>query len=180
MTPETISVLKPRSPLKLGPQVRPASVTDVAEIAQLLERRAPVTIPVPAEQVADDLERYRVIRGRNSVLATAALQPVGGDRLELRSVAVADDCAGRGLGTHMVTALQREAARQSKRLVCVTISPEFFERMGFEKAPLGVVPPKPEREECPIEGTRVAMAWSPDDNEHERTEDELPRVLRSA
>jgi N-acetylglutamate synthase-like GNAT family acetyltransferase len=80
----------------------------------------------------------------------------------------------------MVTALQREAARRSKRLVCVTISPEFFERMGFEKAPLSVVPPKPEREACPIEGTRVAMAWCPDDNEHERTEDELPKILRSA
>lgn len=144
------------------PPVTRATASDVDQIVGVVRQRAPETIPVTSAQVRRGLDRYRVIRENGRVIATATLQPVAdGRRLELRSVAVADGHGGRGLGTHIVRALQDEARRRGRRVVCVTTSPGFFERLGFEEAPLSLVPPKPERRRWPIDGRRVAMSWRP-------------------
>ena len=161
------------------PRVQPATGEDAEHIASLTHQRAPETIPVSADQVGESIDRYRVVREAGRVVAAAALHPVGANRLELRSVAVADGCGGRGLGTHVVGALQDEALRRRRRLVCVTMSPGFFARLGFERAPMSLVPPKPERRRWPVEAERVAMSWHPA-RDHERNDDARPLLRRSA
>lgn len=154
--------------INLVPTVRPAEPGDAEAIAELLERRAPETIPVPADQVRDAIDNYLVIRAAGRIQATAALFPVGDDdRLELRSVAVNPDFGGHGLGTRIVGAIQREARLRRKALLCVTTSPAFFARFGFEPVRADAVPPKPEREDLPTEEEPVTMAWQPSELENE-------------
>lgn len=142
------------------PRVVSARREDAAAIAVLLERLAPETLPVPAAEIAASIDRYRVIRLGDRLAAVAALMPLGAGRLELRSLAVDPDCGGRGLGTAMVATLQLEALLAGCRLRCVTLNPEFFERLGFECIPMEWVPPKPAREEHPVERPRFALEWS--------------------
>ena len=150
------------TPWTVLPHVAPASDDDVRDIEALLARRAPETLPVSADRIRDRIDRYRVIRDGGRVAATAALHPVNGGRIELRSVAVGDGFGGQGYGTQIVRALQQETARAGRDLVCATMSPGFFERLGFERAPLAVVPDKPDRLRWPAERPRVAMSWTPD------------------
>ncbi len=110
--------------------------------------------------------------------ATAALHPVNGSRVELRSVAVGDGFGGRGYGTQLVRALQDEAVRAGREMVCATVSPAFFERLGFERAPLAVVPAKPDRLRWPAERTRVAMSWMPDRLARRERNDHVDTGLR--
>jgi len=160
------------------PDVTPACESDVDEIVDVVRQRAPETIPVTPVEVRRRLDRFRVIREDGRVIATAMLQPVADSRrLELRSVAVADGHGGRGLGSRIVRALQQEADRRGRRVVCVTTSPGFFERLGFERAPLDLVPVKPERRRWPVEGRRVAMSWRPE-TEDRRRDPHVHRALR--
>lgn len=160
------------------PAVTTAAESDVDQIVDVVRQRAPETIPVTPAEVRRGMDRFRVIREDGRVIATAMLQPVaGGRRLELRSVAVADGQGGRGLGSRIVRALQQEADRRGRRLVCVTTSPGFFERLGFEREPLDLVPAKPERRRWPVEGRRVAMSWRPT-TEHRRSDRHVHRALR--
>jgi amino-acid N-acetyltransferase len=148
--------------INLIPTVQPAEADDADAIAELLERRAPETIPVPADQIRDEIDNYLVIRAAGRIQATAALLPVeDDDRLELRSVAVNPDFSGHGLGTRIVGAIQREARLRGKGLLCVTTSPAFFARFGFEPVSSEIVPPKPERDELPTAKDPVTMAWKP-------------------
>ncbi len=163
------------------PAVAPAGERDVDEIVAVVRQRAPETIPVTAVDVRRRLDRFRVIREDGRVIATAMLQPVAGSpRLELRSVAVADGHGGRGLGSRLVRALQEEAHRHGRRVVCVTTSPGFFERLGFERAPLDLVPVKPERRRWPVEGRRVAMSWRPQTDDRRRDDHVHSAFRRSA
>lgn len=151
-------------PLPATPRVERALRRDAPTIAALLRDSAPETIPVPVESVAREIGRFRVIREGGQAVATAALQPVGDTRFELRAVSVSKSCGGRGLGTRIVRAMQAEARRLGRRLVCMTMSPGFFEKLGFERVPLEAVPPKAARRDIPANRERVAMSWQPDPN----------------
>lgn len=166
--------------INLIPTVQPAETDDAGAIAELLERRAPETIPVPADQVREAIDNYLVIRAAGRVQATAALFPVDeDDRLELRSVAVNPDFSGHGLGTRIVAAIQRAAGLRGKGLLCVTTSPEFFARFGFSPASSETVPPKPEREELPTAEDPVTMSWQPSE-QHMEGEEQYDDLRRSA
>ena len=141
------------------PMVATARRGDAYAIAELLDAQAPATLPVPADEIRRRIRSYRVIRQDGRVVACAARMPLGSDRFEMRSVAVDPDAGGQGLGTKLVAALQREASFRGRRLVCVTLQPGFFERLGFEAVPLDEIPPKAARADHPVDRPRVAMEW---------------------
>lgn len=145
--------------ISLLPIVHTAAAEDAPAIAALLRDRAPETIPVPEQEIREVVETYRIIRTPRLVVASASLRPLDAERFELRSVAVADAFTGHGLGEHLVRNTQLEAELLDARLLCVTTSPSFFERLGFEETDLSELPPKPERESCPAPRPRVAMCW---------------------
>jgi N-acetylglutamate synthase-like GNAT family acetyltransferase len=136
----------------------PATREDARHIAALLRRQAPGTVPICAGEIRAGIDRYRVVRRAGRAVATAAVHPAAEGRLELRSVAVDEACCGQGLGTLLVGAAQAEARGRGRDLVCVTASPGFFARLGFEEAPGIGVPPRSDRQR-PHGGERVAMRW---------------------
>ena len=79
--------------------------------------------------------------------ALAALTPELG---EMRSLAVAPEAGGRGLGKALVEECVAQARRLGlRRVFALTLVPEFFVRCGFTLTSLGRLPEK-SAAECPI------------------------------
>ena len=133
---------------------------DIPRIARLLLQSAPETIPVEPDALREQWRSFHVVRAPGfGVVATAAVFPIEDGRCELRSVAVDDAWRGHGLGARLVRRAMVRALRAGRQLVCVTLKPEFFERLGFFEVPLDTLPDKPQRGEAVDGRRRVAMAW---------------------
>jgi N-acetylglutamate synthase-like GNAT family acetyltransferase len=137
-----------------------AEPADVPRIARLLRLSAPETIPVDPERLHEQWRSFHVVRAPGyGIVATAAVFPIEDGRCELRSVAVDGDWRGHGLGARLVRRAMVRALAAGRQLVCVTLKPEFFERLGFFEVPLETLPDKPQRGEAVDGRRRVAMAW---------------------
>lgn len=134
--------------------------SDAPRIARLLHACAPETIPVDIEILREQWRSFHVVRAPGyGIVGTASVVPIENGRCELRSVAVHDDWRGHGLGSRLVRRAMVRALAAGRQLVCVTLEPRFFERLGFQETLLDFLPDKPQRGEV-IEGRRrVAMAW---------------------
>lgn len=138
-----------------------ARADDVDRIVTLLALAAPETIPLPADEVRAELERFVVLRapGRG-VVAVAALHAIDARRLELRSVAVAPAWRGHGLGRRLIECALERAARMEgaiRTVACFTFRPTFFQRLGFSRVALESLPIARERP-AELDGRpRVAM-----------------------
>lgn len=104
-----------------------ASAQDLNAIRALLERSGLPTSDLESAQPA-----FAVIRQNGQVVAAGALQRFGAAAL-LRSVVVAPDRQGSGLGRSVVSELERLAqAAKIRRLVLLTqTAADFFARQGF-------------------------------------------------
>jgi amino-acid N-acetyltransferase len=105
----------------------PASAQDLIAIRALLERSG-----LPTSDLESARPEFAVIREKGQVIAAGALQRFGSSAL-LRSVIVASDRRGIGLGEAIVSELERVArAAQISRLVLLTqTAADFFARQGY-------------------------------------------------
>ena len=94
----------------------------------------------------DGIESWRahqlVTRDRGGIAATAALEIHGADAV-LRSVAVAADRRGEGLGDAVVRAalVHARSAGVATVYLLTETAPEFFRRFGFEVVERAAAPP---------------------------------------
>ena len=113
----------------MTPPIRPARASDWPSIRALLEARH-----LPTEGAETQLPAFLVATNETSgaVLGVAGLERYGDVGL-LRSVAVVDDLAGKGLGTALVRALLDRARGGGVRDVYLltTTAPDWFPRFGF-------------------------------------------------
>jgi N-acetylglutamate synthase-like GNAT family acetyltransferase len=114
----------------------PASPQDLIAIRALLERSG-----LPTTDLQSAQPEFAVIRENGQVIAAGALQRFGPSAL-LRSVVVAPDRRGSGLGQAVVRELERIAcAARISRLVLLTQSAgEFFARQGYQVIERGTAP----------------------------------------
>jgi amino-acid N-acetyltransferase len=104
-----------------------ASAPDLSAIRALLERSG-----LPTSDLESAQPEFAVIRRDGQVVAAGALQRFGTAAL-LRSVVVARERQGSGLGRSVVSELERLAqAAEIRRLVLLTqTAADFFARQGF-------------------------------------------------
>ena len=104
-----------------------ASAQDLKAIGALLERSG-----LPTSDLGSAQPQFAVIRQDGQVVAAGALQRFQAAAL-LRSVVVAPERRGSGLGRRIVSELERLArAAEIKRLVLLTqTAVDFFTRQGF-------------------------------------------------
>ena len=141
------------------PQLRQATGPDLPSIASLLHEGG-----LQAGAARERVGRTVVAQDDRRVIATAAWEPVGDDAL-LRSVAVAADARGAGIGMLVVAAALRQVARAEIRDVyLVTADAEgFFASCGFrtiprEEAPDAILAHRQITRECPASAPVMRLA----------------------
>ncbi|NOZ57175.1 MAG: N-acetyltransferase [Calditrichaeota bacterium] len=115
-------------------QLRPARIPDATQIVQLIARYANrgMMLHRPYGEVLENIRDFVVAVDRGRVVGCGALHVVWDDVAEIRSLAVAEEYAGRGIGRAIVEALVVEAERLGlPRVFTLTYQQAFFEKLGF-------------------------------------------------
>lgn len=120
--------------------VRPARATDVRQIRALVEPYAQRRILVEKEAVAyyESVQEFVVAETGSSdqarVVGCGALHVMWEDLAEIRTLAVAPEMHGSGLGHALVDELlARARALGVRRVFCLTFEVDFFVRHGFHE-----------------------------------------------
>jgi amino-acid N-acetyltransferase len=136
--------------------VRPATVDDLDAVRELLQGAGLPTT---------DLDRsamswFLVAAQEEKVIGAIACEPAGSPHGLLRSLVVAPEFQGRGLGERLVAEIEAAARRQGLRglYLLTTTAAQFFIRLGYAPVDRQAVPPEvratPEFTSlCPSEAT---------------------------
>ena len=125
--------------------IRKARIQDVPAIKKLINFYAEKgdMLPRALGELYDSIRDFSVYEEDGKVSGVAALH-VGWEGIaELRSVAVAKDHLGRGIGRRLVAACMEEArALGVKEVFVLTYVDGFFEKLGFKDAKREDLPQK--------------------------------------
>ena len=138
--------------------VRAARASDIGPMRALIERYAADDrmLERTAAFLEGNLADFLIADENDGFLGCGALATLTSDLAELRSLAVAPEAAGRGVGKAIVEAcLQRARERGLRRVFALTLVPEFFTKCGFTLTSLGRLPEK-SASECPACPKRFA------------------------
>lgn len=120
--------------------VRPARASDVRHVRALVEPYAQRRILVEKEAVAyyESVQEFVVADagtpGSPQVVGCGALHVMWEDLAEIRTLAVAPDAHGSGIGHALVDELlDRARALGLSRVFCLTFEVDFFVRHGFHE-----------------------------------------------
>lgn len=126
-------------------RIRPAREEDIPHIVALVNGYAAQNLMLPRrpEEVRRTLPSWIVAEADGQVVGCAALARLSPELAEIRSLAVAADFSGRGIGGRLVKTLV-EIARQEgiKQVAALTLRQSFFERLGFEVVDRWALSPK--------------------------------------
>jgi amino-acid N-acetyltransferase len=125
--------------------IRKANVLDPKCIMDLVNRFASreLMLPLPLSETYDALRDFYVFEQDGRIVGCAALHVSWEGLGEVRSVAVAEEAQGSGVGTALVRACIEEARQLGMdRVFVLTYAPEFFSRFGFRRYPKEKLPHK--------------------------------------
>lgn len=141
--------------------VRAARTSDVSGIASLISgyARERVMLPRSTESIALTLDSFVVaVDARGRVMACGALKEYSPSLAEVASLAVAPEAHGRGLGRAIVAELESLAeVRGIGELFALTLTPRFFEAVGYAETDRARYPEKIRRD-CASCARRAACA----------------------
>ena len=128
--------------------IRKTDIKDIRSIHELLGYYADqgLLLPRSLSELYVHLRDFFVIEDRNkkgSVIAVCALGICWEDLAEIRSLAVAQDQQGKGLGAQLVEVCLEEARSLGlKKVFALTYIPEFFSGLGFTEVEKSTLPHK--------------------------------------
>ena len=128
--------------------IRKALIRDVKPIHRLLSYYADqgLLLPRSLSELYDHLRDHFVAedsRSQNSIIGVSALGICWEDLAEIRSLAIAEDEQGKGLGSQLVEACLEEARSLGlKKVFTLSYVPDFFSKLGFEEVEKAVLPHK--------------------------------------
>lgn len=117
-------------------EIRPAKSTDVKGIRKLIDTYAPQRRLLSKETVTlyESVQEFTVAVDNGEVIGCGALHVLWEDLAEVRTVAVAEQYRGQGIGHRILEAvIQRGREIGVKRIFCLTFETGFFGRHGFEE-----------------------------------------------
>lgn len=116
--------------------IRRARTSDVRAIRDLVAPLAERRVLVSKDTVAyyEGLQEFRIAEVEGRVVGCGALHVMWDDLAEIRTLAVADDHLGKGVGGALLEALAQDAVELGvERLFCLTFEVDFFARHGFSE-----------------------------------------------
>lgn len=142
-------------------RIRRARVTDAEAIHALISAHASSggLLPRTLEEVHRAIPDFLVAAQHGRVAGCVALESYGAALAEIRSLVVAQESRGSGLGRKLLReATEYARKRDIARLLVVTGAGGFFERQGFARLPGGMPAEKVARDcaRCPkVAGCRL-------------------------
>lgn len=143
-----------------GLTITPGVSTDAESIVALMSPyvEAQIVLPRSAAEIRANISNFLVVHDADSALiGCVALRDFGNGLQEVRSLVVAPEHSGRGLGSKLVlAALELARQRQANRVFTLTVRPNLFLKLGFTHVPVTDFPQKvwsdcancPKREQC--------------------------------
>jgi amino-acid N-acetyltransferase len=129
-----------------GFSIRRARTGDVKRIQELVEPLVQRRILLGKETVTfyESVQEFRVAEDADGCLiGCGALHVMWSDLGEVRTLAVADEWLGRGVGRALLSRLESDARELGlDRLFCLTFEVDFFGRNGFEDMGESTVDPQ--------------------------------------
>lgn len=138
--------------------VRGARESDIGPMKALIDRYAAEDRMLERSEafLRANLADFLVAEDDGLFVGCGALAILTDELAELRSLAVAPEAAGRGVGTAIVvTCIDRARERGVRRVFALTLVPDFFAKCGFTLTSLGRLPEK-SASECPVCPKRFA------------------------
>lgn len=126
-------------------QVRRARIADVPGIAALVDRFAGrgEILPRTREEVYQTVREWVVAGQGGQIAGCGSLVILWADLAEIRSLVVAPEVQGQGVGRGLVAALTAQAAElEISQVFALTRKPGFFLKMGFRVVPRESLPRK--------------------------------------
>jgi len=120
----------------VGLTIRRARTSDIPAIREIAEPLVDRRILLGKEWVESygAVPEFRVAIDDGRLVGFGALHVIWADLGEVRTLAVHDEWRGRGVGHHLLEALEEDAREYGlTRLFCLTFEVEFFARHGFEE-----------------------------------------------
>jgi len=135
-------------------RIRPARTPDAAAICELINHYAERNLMLhrSLEDVYDMLREFHVAEDDGEVIGCVAVDVFWGDLAEVKSLAVAADRQGQGIGSRLVATAIEDARRIGVgKLFALTYRKDFFARRGFDVIDRNTLPEKVWREciACP-------------------------------
>lgn len=125
--------------------IRPARAEDVPAMAKLINGYAArdLMLPRSEEQLLRHLPDFVVAEVTGRIIGCAGLARLSPELAEIRSLAVAPEMQGRGIGRALVSFLLQAAREVGIAQVCaLTLQPRFFEALGFQVVDRWDISPK--------------------------------------
>ena len=125
--------------------IRKAILQDARQIHKLLLAYAKdgLVLPRSLMDIFEAIRDFYVFVDDDRVVGAAALNICWEDLAEVRSLVVDENCAGRGIGRHLVEACISEARQLGiGRVFALTYQQMFFEKLGFEVIEKSELPQK--------------------------------------
>lgn len=125
--------------------IRKSRIADVKAIHKLLNTYAKdgLMLSRSLSELYEALRDFYVWEEGGEVVGTVCLHICWEDLAEVRSLAVAEEQAGRGIGRRLVEACLDEARRLGlKRVFALTYQVDFFHKLGFREIEKSQLPHK--------------------------------------
>jgi amino-acid N-acetyltransferase len=116
-------------------EIRPARTSDIKGIRQLIDSDAPQGRLLSKETVTlyESVQEFTVAVEGDQVVGCGALHVLWEDLAEVRTVAVAENLRGKGVGHKILDSIIDRADKIGvKRIFCLTFETKFFGSHGFE------------------------------------------------
>lgn len=126
-------------------EVTRARVVDVPGIAKLVSRFAGrgEVLPRPPADIYQTVREWVVARQADQIVGCGALVVLWADLAEIRSLVVAPEFQGMGLGRQLVSHLMADAAQlEIPQVFTLTRQTGFFQKLDFEVVPRDSLPRK--------------------------------------
>lgn len=117
-------------------KVRDAKIDDAKAIHSLINQYAERDQMLfrSMADIYENLQVFLVAERDGDIIGCCALQIIWSDLAEIKSLAVGTDNVGTGVGKMLVTGATEKARLLGlPRIFALTLTPEFFEKIGFTK-----------------------------------------------
>jgi len=125
--------------------IRSAKITDARAIHLLINQYAERDKMLfrSMADIYENLQAFTVAELNGNVVGCCALQIIWSDLAEIKSLAVDEENIGTGVGKALVAAATDQARQLGlRRIFALTLTPDFFQKMGFQTIEKDALPMK--------------------------------------